>query len=334
MANKMALFDVGQGEVYYELSEPESQAPTLIMVNGLTQATRLWAWYVDHFHKAGYRILTYDLLGQGGSSKPALYLDFNDHCKHLDMLMAHLDIEDAYVAGVSFGGILAMRFAIDYPGRIRGLIPMSCMSEFDTRMWWIGESLHRGMIEIGFEYLQKMLMPLNVSSEWIEANEANMPTILRMGYSTNDLYAIQNLMESLMNFEGFTDELHTIKKPVMIMNGEFDYFTPRNYHEQMRREMPNCRLVLIQKGCHAFTLEMPDITSRMIQHFMEQVESGQWQGDQSVWIATDDASSAEAWFECPGDHTRAIPLPVAGAGKKATGQATRSKGQSTSGVKK
>jgi hypothetical protein len=64
------------------------------------------------------------------------------------------------------------------------------------------------------------------------------------------------------------------------------------------------------------------------------VESGQWQGDQSVWIATDDASSEEAWFECPGDHTRAIPLPVAVVSQKANVQGTRSKGQSTSGVKK
>ena len=71
--------------------------------------------------------------------------------------------------------------------------------------------------------------------------------------------------------------------------------------------------MLIQHYCHAFTLEIPELTTRIVAEFVHSVEEGSWQGDQSVWIANDDPKAAEVAFPCPGDHLRAIPLAGPGA---------------------
>ena len=65
--------------------------------------------------------------------------------------------------------------------------------------------------------------------------------------------------------------------------------------------------MLMQHVCHAFTIEIPEITCRVVVDFMEQVENKKWKGDQSVWIATDNPQAEILAFPCEGDHTRGIP---------------------------
>ena len=92
------------------------------------------------------------------------------------------------------------------------------------------------------------------------------------------------------------------------MNGEFDFFTPRECHELIRSKVTNSRLVIIQRAYHAFTLEVPAVTMRQIEIFLDQVSTGNWQGDQSVWIANDDPAAAEQWLPCAGDWMRAVQI--------------------------
>jgi 3-oxoadipate enol-lactonase len=164
-------------------------------------------------------------------------------------------------------------------------------------------------VEIGLPALQRWLMPMNMSDDWLAANRDAIPQMMRKGYAVNDLFALQNLMESVTGFEPITDRLGRIACPVMILNGEYDFFTPRKCHEVLRREIARSRLVIVQHAYHAFTLEHPAVTLRLIDAFLDAVEAGTWPGDQTVWIASDDPAAREPWFPCVGDHLRAIPLP-------------------------
>jgi hypothetical protein len=151
-----------------------------------------------------------------------------------------------------------------------------------------------------------MLYPMNMSSAWIAANRDRIPAMKRAGYIGNDGYAMQNLMESFASFKPLTPELHRIKVPTLILNGEFDFFTPRECHEVIRKNIANSRLVIIPRAYHAFTLEMPAITMRQIAVFLDQVAGKTWQGDQSVWIASEDPDAAEPCLQCAGDWLRAV----------------------------
>ena len=106
-----------------------------------------------------------------------------------------------------------------------------------------------------------------------------------------------------------TPLLHNIQVPTLILNGEFDFFTPRICHEILRREISSSRLVIMPNAYHAFTLEMPALTLRQIEHFLQQVTQNQWPGDQSVWIAEENPESAELLRPFEGDWLRAIPMP-------------------------
>jgi pimeloyl-ACP methyl ester carboxylesterase len=306
----MAFADVNGYRIRYALHGDE-RAPLVTFVNGLTQNADLWNVYGAKLSERGYRVLAYDMLGQGQSAKPVLGTKLAEHAPILAGLLEHVGAERTHLAGISFGGVIALDFALRYPGRLASLTVMSSFAELTPQLEMLSTALYEGLTQVGLPYMQKLLYPLNMSSAWIEANRARIPEMIRSGYMGNDLYALQNLMESFVDFAPLTPRLGEIRCPALVVNGEYDFFTPRACHELMRRQLPNCRLLLIQRGYHAFTLEMPDIALRQIWEFVHSVDAGIWTGDGTVWVAADSATAAVHAVPCRGDHLRAIPLPSA-----------------------
>ena len=94
----------------------------------------------------------------------------------------------------------------------------------------------------------------------------------------------------------------------MILNGEFDFLTPRSLHETLRLHIPDSALVIIPRAYHAFTLEKAALTADLLGRFATDVLAGQWKGARSVWIAPEDAGGELIPFPAEYDHLRAIPV--------------------------
>jgi 3-oxoadipate enol-lactonase len=304
----MPYADVNGHRIRYALHGKVEQ-PLITFANGLTQNADLWTSYGAKFADRGYRVLAYDMVGQGQSAKPVLGTELGEHADILAGLLDHVHVPRTHLAGISFGGVVALDFAIRHGDRLSSLAVMSSFAELTPQLELLGEVLYEGLTQVGLPYLQSILYPMNMSSGWLAANRKRIAEMKRAGYIGNDPYALQNLMESFVTFEPLTPRLREIRCPVLVMNGEHDFFTPRECHELMRRHLPNCRLLLIQHAYHAFTLEMPDVTLRQLSEFVRSVDGGTWIGDGSVWIAADDAEADPPMVPCTGDHLRAIPLP-------------------------
>ena len=301
----MPYIQFGPTQVHYQLAG-EAGRPVITFLNGLTQNADLWKSYADYFVPRGYRVLAYDMLGQGRSSKPVIDIKLTAHADLLEQLLTRLEIETTHLVSISFGGVIALDFAIRHGQHLSSLTVMSTFAELTPQLEFIGTFMLRGLAEVGMPYLQSMLYPMNMSSAWIAANRERIPAMMRAGYIGNDGYAMQNLMESFVEFKPLTPDLHRITTPTLIMNGEFDFFTPRECHELIRREVANSRLLIVQHAYHAFTLELPAVTMRQLEVFFTQVQEGSWQGDQSVWVAAEDPAAPVQWLPCAGDWMRAI----------------------------
>src|SRR5258705_442980 len=89
--------------VYYEFHGPE-QAPVLVLNNGiLMNASTSWLLqtpaFADH-----YRVLQYDLRGQGQSDPTDQEFSMDLHADDLAALMGELKLTKAHVLGISYGG--------------------------------------------------------------------------------------------------------------------------------------------------------------------------------------------------------------------------------------
>ena len=320
----MPFADIAGHRIRYAL-HGEPGHPLVTFANGLTQNADLWTAYGAKLAERGYRVLAYDMVGQGQSAKPVLGTALEDHADILAALLDHVEAPRTHLAGISFGGVVALDFAIRHGKRLSSLAVMSSFAELTPQLECLGQVLYEGLTEVGLPYLQSILYPMNMSSAWLAANRKRIPEMKRAGYVGNDLYALQNLMESFVHFAPLTPRLHEIRCPVLLMNGEYDFFTPRECHELMRARLPNCRLLLVQRAYHAFTLELPEVTLRQLYEFLRAVDGRTWVGDGSVWIAAERADATPHAFQCAGDHMRAIPLPAEGNAPSAGARRTSEK---------
>ncbi len=303
----MPFLSHGSYRIRYELDGP-ADAPTYVLVNGLTQYAELWAAYRDALVARRFRVATFDLLGQGESDKPALFISQADQVAALHGLICELGEGPIFLSGISFGGLIALRYAIAHGERLAGLVPMSCFAELPPQLFLLGNALRTGLILGGTSYLQDLLLPMNVSDDWLRPVLDKLDSVKRQGWLVNDVYALQNLMESFLDFQPLTEQLPSIAAPTMILNGEFDFLTPRALHETLRVQIPNSSLVIIPRAYHAFTLEKPALTADLLARFADDVLAGLWQGNKAVWIAPEDAGGDLAPFPAGYDHLRAIPV--------------------------
>src|SRR5215475_11358489 len=276
----------GSYRIRYELEGP-ADGPAYVLVNGLTQYAELWNAYRDALIARRFRVATFDLLGQGASDKPALFINQDDQVNALRLLIGELGDSPVFLSGISFGGLIALRYAIAHGERLAGLVPMSAFAELSPQLALLGNALRTGLILGGTGYLQDLLLPMNLSDAWLKPLLGNLDAVKRQGWLINDVYALQNLMESFLDFQPLTPLLPAIKAPTMILNGEFDFLTPRSLHETLRLGIPDSSLVIIPNAYHAFTLEQAALTADLLARFAEDVLAKRWQGNKAVWIAPD-----------------------------------------------
>ena len=296
----------GSHRIRYELEGPDG-GPAYVLVNGLTQYAELWAGYRTALVARGFRIATFDMLGQGMSDKPELFISQDDQVQALGLLIDQLGNGPVFLGGISFGGLIALRYAIAHPERLAGLVAMSAFAELSPQLTLLGNALRTGLILGGTSYLQDLLLPMNLSDAWLKPLLGNLEAVKRQGWLTNDVYALQNLMESFLGFEPLTPQLPAITVPTLILNGEFDFLTPRSLHDSLRVHIPDSALVIIPHAYHAFTLEKPELTADLLATFAEDVLAKRWKGGQSVWIAPEKAGGRLVAFPAGQDHLRAIP---------------------------
>jgi pimeloyl-ACP methyl ester carboxylesterase len=259
----------GSHRVRYGLEGP-SGAPVYVFVNGLTQYAGLWTAYREALNERGFRVATFDLLGQGASDKPELFISQSDQVEALGLLVDELGNAPVFLSGISFGGLIALRYAIEHSERLSGLVPMSAFAELSPQLLLLGNALRTGLILGGTGYLQDLLLPMNLSDSWLKPLLGNLDAVKRQGWLINDVYALQNLMESFLDFRPLTPLLPAIKAPTMILNGEFDFLTPRSLHETLRGGIPDSSLVIVPHAYHAFTLEKAALTADLLARFAEE----------------------------------------------------------------
>ena len=87
-------------EIYYE---DHGGGQPVVLIHGYPLSSRAWDKQVPVLLEDGHRVITYDRRGFGKSSQPASGYDYDTFAADLNILLEHLDLRDAVLAGHSMG---------------------------------------------------------------------------------------------------------------------------------------------------------------------------------------------------------------------------------------
>lgn len=97
---------------------------TIVCLHGLSGNLYCWNFLAPYLNKIGYNVIAYDLRGRGTSGKPESAYGFENHLSDLTELLKYYRLENPILLGHSFGCMIAVRFAIQFPTQIKKMILM------------------------------------------------------------------------------------------------------------------------------------------------------------------------------------------------------------------
>lgn len=107
---------------YMDIKPAAANGKTIILFHGKNFNGYYWKDIIPALTEKGYRVIVPDQLGWGRSDKPDLHYSFHMLAKNNRLLLDSLNIDKVTVIGHSMGGMLAVRFALMYPGKTEKLV--------------------------------------------------------------------------------------------------------------------------------------------------------------------------------------------------------------------
>ncbi|QRP49625.1 alpha/beta fold hydrolase [Amycolatopsis sp. FDAARGOS 1241] len=96
----------------------------VVLMHGIMFTRRMHAPLARRLARAGYRVVTLDLLGHGDSARPAESWRYSMPAfgEQAVALLDHLELPSAVIGGTSLGANVALEVAVADPARARGLV--------------------------------------------------------------------------------------------------------------------------------------------------------------------------------------------------------------------
>src|SRR4051794_13839846 len=118
----MAFMTCGSAVHYFRVREraPAGASPLYVFINALGTDHRIWDGVLAEL-PAGLPALVYDQRGQGLTELGHGGFDCTAASSDLKLLLDGLGADAVVLCGLSLGGLVAQRFALAYPERVRGL---------------------------------------------------------------------------------------------------------------------------------------------------------------------------------------------------------------------
>jgi pimeloyl-ACP methyl ester carboxylesterase len=93
----------------------------IVLLHGLASQAHIWDLVAPRLTDP-FRVIAIDQRGHGLSDKPDSGYDFSTITSDLDAILKALQIDRGVLAGHSWGGNVALQFAVDQPNRVGGLV--------------------------------------------------------------------------------------------------------------------------------------------------------------------------------------------------------------------
>lgn len=96
--------------------------PAVILLHAFPMDSSLWVAQRRALAAAGYRVVTVDLPGFGGSAAAQAPASLDVMADEVAAVMDHLGLAEAVVGGLSMGGYVVMAMLRRHPDRLRGVV--------------------------------------------------------------------------------------------------------------------------------------------------------------------------------------------------------------------
>ncbi|HET9921848.1 MAG TPA: proline iminopeptidase-family hydrolase [Ktedonobacteraceae bacterium] len=237
------------------------------------------------------RVIFYDQLGCGQSDKPDESVirqwGVQRFVDELATMCRELGLDRVHILGQSWGGMLAIEYALTQP---QGLVSLILSNTTSSIPLWVAEANRlRSELppEVNATLLRHEEAGTTDSAEYQEAMMVfyerhvvrvnPMPDYVQRAF--DNMSAVYYIMNGPSEFHvtgtikdwDRTDRLSEIRVPTLIISGEYDEATPV-INEVIHKGIPGSEWVMLENCSHISSAEDPERYMQLVQNFLRRVE--------------------------------------------------------------
>jgi pimeloyl-ACP methyl ester carboxylesterase len=259
----MELVEVSGLQIAYERA---GSGPALVLLHGYVgDGPTTWRRQLDGLSDE-FTVVAWDAPGAGGSSDPPERFGLDGYADCLAGFLAELGFGRAFIAGLSFGGTVALGLQRRHAAMSSALILASAYAG------WAG-SLPPEVVE------QRLAQALTLADEPPKTFvDALLPTMFSMAMPDETVDEFRASMYAFhprgframarASAEDVRDVLPHIDVPALLVYGERDGRAPLTVAEALQAAIPGSRLVVLPGVGHVCNVEAPDEFNAAVRDFL------------------------------------------------------------------
>ncbi|WP_392476695.1 alpha/beta fold hydrolase [Nostoc sp. C110] len=225
------------------------------------------------------QLVYFDHRGQGRSargSKETYTLDNN--VEDMEALRQHLGLEKIVVIGNSYGGMVALTYAVRYPQNVSHLIVIATAAhsgflerakeilaskgteeqKASVQRLWDGNFENEEQLRQYFQVLGPMY---SLKYDPIKSGIAWQRNILSVD-------AINIAFGGFLHTYNILDQLHKITAPTLVIAGRYDWICAPEFSEEIAQAIPNADLRIFENSSHLIRADEPEALLDAIAGFL------------------------------------------------------------------
>lgn len=238
----------------------ETLKKTILILYGWGGSARSWNQIQKILENNEYNVIIPDFPGFNDTPAPAEPWSVSDYADFIFRFIQSQGLEKFYLLGHSFGGRVAIKFAVKYPEKLKGIIFVSSAGikpkkTFLRKLIFILAKFGNNFSFLpGYSFARKIFYKFIVRKK--------------------DYFKAKGIMKEIFKKvieEDLIPYLSQISIPALIVWGEKDKMTPLSDGYKMNREIKNSELKIIPDVGHAPHLEAPEKLSETILNFLKKI---------------------------------------------------------------
>jgi len=255
--------EVGGIRIAYERA---GSGPPLLLLHGFVGDSREWRRQIDGLSDE-FTVVAWDAPGAGRSEDPPTSFRMADYADCLAELIGALGLERPHVAGLSFGGALALELYRRHPTLPRTLVLVGAYAGWTGSLpAEVTEQRLRRSLELAdqapAEFVKAMiptLFPESASKVVVDGFSAIVAEFHPDGFRT--------MAQSLADAD-LRDVLPRIRIPTLLVYGDRDVRASLDVAEALHAAIPESRLVILPGVGHMINVQAGDQLNHELRQFL------------------------------------------------------------------
>jgi len=255
----------------------DSGTPVLLL-HGLGDSADIWKHNIKAL-AASHRVCAPDLVGFGFTDKPDIEYTPEVFLHFIQDFLSACGIERCHLVGHSLGGGLALKYALNHPGRVDKLVLVSSAALGSEATWPLRLSTlpllgpwalrpTRRMLSVFFKRL--VYNPDVIDADFVDLRyrlllpRENRRALLRV---LRSLLTVRGVRPRILN--PVLSSLGRIQAPALIIWGTHDRILPLRHAYRAKAEIPDATLQVFDQCGHMPNFEYPERFNDLVTAFLK-----------------------------------------------------------------